>query len=79
MTTGAAVAPAPSQSSVTGKMTDKATDMAKDKATEAVQEKATGAVVDVAKPSGGSAPSMPDSNPVSAVKPLVPSVPGMAK
>ena len=77
-TTGAAVAPVPSQPGMTDKMTDKATDMAKDKATEAVQDKATDAVMDAAKPSGSSVPSMPGSNPVSAVKPAVPSVPGMA-
>ncbi len=72
-----AVAPAPGQPSMTGTMTDKATDMAKDKATAAVKEKATGAVMDAAKPSGVSAPTMPGSNPVSAVKPSVPAAPGM--
>ncbi len=71
------VAPAPGQPSMTGTMTDKATDMAKDKATAAVKEKATGAVMDAAKPSGVSAPTMPGSNPVSAVKPSVPAAPGM--
>lgn len=55
-----AVAPAPGQPSMTGTMTDKA----------------TGAVMDAAKPSGVSAPTMPGSNPVSAVKPSVPAVPG---
>lgn len=66
-----AVAPAPGQPSRTDTMTDKATDMAKDKA--------TGAVMDAAKPSGVSAPSMPGSNSVSAVKPSVPTAPGMPK
>ncbi len=74
-----AVAPAPGQPSRTDTMADKATDMAKDKATEAVKEKATGAVMDAAKPSGVSAPTMPGSNPVSAVKPSVPAAPGMPR
>lgn len=62
-----AMAPTPSQPS----MADKATDMVKDKATDAVM----GGV----KPSGGSVPSMPGSNPVSTMKPTVPSVPGTPK
>ncbi|NOT56235.1 MAG: hypothetical protein HOP18_16665 [Deltaproteobacteria bacterium] len=74
-----AVAPAPGQPSATDTMTDKATGMAKDKATEVVKEKATGAVMDAAKPSDVSAPTMPGSNPVSTVKPSVPTAPGMPK
>jgi hypothetical protein len=64
-----AVAPAPGQPSMTDTMTDKATGMAKDKA--------TGVVMDAAKPSGVSAPTMPGSSPVSAVKPSVPTAPGI--
>jgi hypothetical protein len=74
-----AMAPAHSQPSMSDKMMDKATDAVKDKATDVVKEKATDAVMGGAKSSGGSVPSMPGSNPTSAVKPLTPSVPGMPK
>lgn len=77
--TPAETKPAPAAVPNQPSMTDKATDMAKDKATGTVKEKATDAVMDAAKPSSSSAPSMPESDPTAATKPLTDPASGTPK
>jgi len=71
MRTPAETKPAPAPVPNPSGMTDKATGM--------VEEKATDTVMDTAKPSSGSVPSMPESNPAAAAKPLTDPASGTPK
>ena len=77
--TPAETKPAPASVPNQPSMTDEATGMAKDKATGMVKEKTTDTVMDTAKPSSGSVPSMPESNPAAAAKPLTDPASGTPK